>query len=122
MEIILRALETIPMPRKKKKSGTTGLWRPTIQLMPNIKKTEPNFSIGSQQINDQIKDQAKQNFTDTDYASKLYNQTHQNEQISVLKEPKFSDFYQPSEQQKQGELLFIGTGVLALGYAAFRIS
>jgi len=36
------------------------------------------------------------------------------------KEPKFSDFYQPSEQQKNGELMFVGTGVLALGYAAFR--
>jgi len=36
------------------------------------------------------------------------------------KEPKFSDFYQPSEQQKKGELMFVGTGALALGYAAFR--
>ena len=29
------------------------------------------------------------------------------------------DFYQLSKQQKQGELIFVGTGVLALGYAAF---
>ena len=36
------------------------------------------------------------------------------------KESKFSDFYQPSEQQKKGELAFIGTGALALGYTAFR--
>jgi len=36
------------------------------------------------------------------------------------KEPKFSDFYQPSEQQKNGELMFVGAGALALGYAAFR--
>ena len=70
--------------------------------------------------NDRMKDQAKQNFTDTDYSFKLYNQTHQNEQTTQLKEPKFSDFYQPSEQQKQGELLFIGASILALGYAAFR--
>ena len=35
--------------------------------------------------NDRMKDQAKQNFTDTDYAFKLYNQTHQNEQITGLK-------------------------------------
>jgi len=34
--------------------------------------------------------------------------------------PKFSDFYQPNEQQKNGELLFVGTGALALVYAAFR--
>jgi len=36
------------------------------------------------------------------------------------KEPKFSDFYQPSEQQKNGELMFVGARVPALGYAAFR--
>ena len=67
-----------------------------------------------------IKDQAKQNFTNTDYAFKLYNQAHPHEQRPIPKEPEFSDFYQPSEQQKKGELLFIGTGAIALGYAAFR--
>jgi len=36
------------------------------------------------------------------------------------KEPKFSDFYEPSEQQKKGELAFVRAGALALGYAAFR--
>ena len=70
-------------------------------------------------VKERMKDQAKQNFTDTDYALKLYNQTHQNEQITAPKEPKFSDFYQPSEQQKEGELLFISAGTLALAYAAF---
>ena len=30
------------------------------------------------------------------------------------KEPKFSDFYQPTEQQKNGELLFVGAWALAL--------
>ena len=57
----------------------------------------------------------------TDYAFKLYNQAHQQDQFTVPQEPKFSDFYQPSEQQKQGELVFIGAGDLALGYAAFRL-
>jgi len=28
--------------------------------------------------------------------------------------------YQPSELQKQGELIFVGSGALVLGYAAFR--
>ena len=70
--------------------------------------------------NDRMKDQAKRNFTDTDYVFKLYNQTHQNEQITAPKEPKFSDFHQPSKQQNQGELLFIGAGAFALGYAVFR--
>jgi len=69
--------------------------------------------------NVQIKEQAKQNFTNTDYAFKLYNQVHPDEQMIPPKERKFSDFYQPSEQQKNGELMFVGFGVLALGYAAF---
>jgi len=70
--------------------------------------------------NAQIKAEAKQNLTDTDYAFKLFNQTHPDEQIVPPKEPVFSNFYQPSEQQKNGELLFVGAGALALGFAAFR--
>ena len=60
------------------------------------------------------------NFTNTDYAFKLYNQAHPDKQMIPPKVPKFSDFYQPSEQQKNGELMFVGAGALALGYAAFR--
>ena len=70
--------------------------------------------------NAQEKAQAKQNFTNTDYAFKLYNQVHPDALMAPPKEPKFSDFYQPSEQQKNGELLFVGASALALGYAAFR--
>ena len=70
--------------------------------------------------NERIKEQAKQNFTDMDYAFRLYNQVRPDKKILPPREPKFSDFYQPSQQQKQGELLFVGTGALALGYAAFR--
>ena len=72
------------------------------------------------ETNAEIKAQAKQNFTNTDYAFKLYNQAHPDERMIPPKEPQFSDFYQPSERQKNGELLFVGTGALALGYAAFR--
>ena len=66
------------------------------------------------------KAQAKQNFTNTDNAFKLYNQAHPNRKMTLPKEPKFSDFYQPSAVQKQGELLFVGRSALALSYAAFR--
>ena len=67
-----------------------------------------------------IKDQATQNFTNTDYAFKLYNQAHPDYKLAQPRESKFSDMYQPSELQKQGELLFVGGGALALGSAAFR--
>ena len=72
------------------------------------------------QTNREIKEQAKQNFTNTDYAFKLYNKAYPDQRITAPKEPQFSDFYQPSELQKQGELLFVGVRAIALGYVAFR--
>ena len=51
-----------------------------------------------------------------DYALKLYNKIHQ-EDLS-LREPQFSDFYQPSAQQKQGEIIYVGASALAIGFAA----
>ena len=68
---------------------------------------------------DGVKDKARHDFQDTDRALALYNQTHR-AKVALPKEPQFSDFYKPSQQQKQGELLFIGASRLALGYAAFR--
>ena len=70
--------------------------------------------------NEEIKEHADKNFTNTDYAFKLYNQNHPDQRLTVPKRPNFSDMYQPSELQKQGELLFVGGGALALGCAAFR--
>ena len=66
---------------------------------------------------DREKDKAIHDFQDTDRALALYNQTHR-AKVALPKEPEFSDFYKPSPQQKNGELLFIGAGTLALGYAA----
>ena len=65
--------------------------------------------------NDRIKDEAKQNLENTDYALKLYNETHRDQMD--LKEPQFSDFYKPSEQQKQGEMIYVGASALAIGLA-----
>jgi len=66
--------------------------------------------------NHEIKDEAKENFGNTDYALKLYNKTHQDQMD--LKEPQFSDFYKPSVQQKQGEIIYVGASALAIGLAA----
>ena len=72
------------------------------------------------ETNRENKELAKQMFTDTDYAIKLYGQAHPDRKMTLPKEPKFSDFYQPSESQKNAELLFVGGSALALGYVAFR--
>ena len=66
--------------------------------------------------NDRIKDEAKQNFKITDYALQLYNKIHQDD--IDLREPQFSDFYQPSAQQKQGEIIYVGASALTIGFAA----
>ena len=71
------------------------------------------------ETNREIKAQAKQNFTNNDYAFKLYNQVYPDRQMTLPKEPKVSDFYQPIEKQKQGELLFVGGGAIALACAVF---
>ena len=68
---------------------------------------------------DREKDKAIHDFQDTDQALALYNQTHR-AKVALPKEPEFSDYYKSSPQQKNGELLFIGAGTLALGYAALR--
>ena len=49
------------------------------------------------ETNREIKAQADQNFTNTDYAFKLYNQAHPDYKLSMPTAPKFSDMYQPSE-------------------------
>ena len=66
--------------------------------------------------NDRINDEGKENFKNTDYALKLYNKIHQDD--LSLREPQFSDFYQASAQQKQGEIIYVGASALAIGFAA----
>ena len=68
---------------------------------------------------DRLKNKAMHDFQDTDRALALYNQTHR-ANVTLPQEPKFSDFYKPSPQQKNGELLFSRAGTFALGYAAFQ--
>jgi hypothetical protein len=57
---------------------------------------------------------ADKNFEDTDYAFKLYSQTHPN--ISLRSKPVFN--YTPSKKQKNSELIYLGVGGLVLGGVA----
>ena len=66
------------------------------------------------------KGKAARDFEDTDEAFKLYAQTHRGEDYSLGVEPKFSDYYKPSSNQKTGEMIYVGGGMLALGYLASR--
>ena len=62
---------------------------------------------------------ASQNLSNTDEALKLYNRTHPNENLGV-NEPIFHDYYRPSNDQKIGEILYVGGGMLSLGYLASK--
>ena len=57
-----------------------------------------------------MKGRAQKNIAGTDAALKLYNET--------LEEPKFSRYYQPSDDQKTGEMMYVGGGMLAMAYSA----
>jgi len=64
----------------------------------------------------EIKGQANQNFTNTDYAFKLYNQAHPDKQIPCLKSLALLTFISPVSSRNKTSC-FLCT---ALGYAAFR--
>ena len=59
--------------------------------------------------------QADKNFQNTDYAFKLYAQTHPH--FALKKPPQFKDYYTPSKRQKNNELMFLGISGLAIGGA-----
>ena len=61
--------------------------------------------------------QASQNLSNTDEAFKLYSQSHPD---YSLQEPEWSDYYRPSDDQRMGEMAYVGGGMLALGYVVSR--
>ena len=62
---------------------------------------------------------ASQNLSNTDEALKLYKRTHPDVNVEV-NEPIFPDYYRPSNDQKIGEILYVGGGMLPLGYLASK--
>ena len=56
--------------------------------------------------------QASKNISNTNQAFELYEQ---------MSEPKFSDYYKPSDEQKTGEMVYVGAGMLGLGYVVSKI-
>ena len=63
------------------------------------------------------KDQAEHNLEDTDNALKLYNEAHPDSRfVGDLEEPRFSDYFRPSPDQKSYEMVFVSSGMLLVGY------
>ena len=111
--------ETIPVQHLRKKCAMTKLSNRIKRHTLNTKKIERSCLPGLQPTNGSKNRQSKTLLTRSTPSSFITRCTL-TKKILPPREPKFSDFYQPGEQQKQGELLFVGTGALALGYAAFR--
>ena len=68
----------------------------------------------------QAQDIAYSNMESTDEALKYYNLSHKDKHIPGVEEPRFADYYSPSSSQKTGEMLYVGGGMLALGYGLSR--
>ena len=64
------------------------------------------------------KEQAARKFKLTDEAFRYYSQTHPDEDLT---EPKFSNYYKPSKEQRSGEMLFTGATVVGLAYGISRL-
>ena len=62
---------------------------------------------------------SSQNLSKTDEALKLYNRKHPDVNLH-LNEHIFHDYYQPSNDQKIGEMIYVGGGMLSLGYLASK--
>ena len=63
-------------------------------------------------INEKLREQnhAEHTFINVDDAIKEYNLVT-NQTLRIPSKPKFSDFYQPTEKQKMGEIAFIVVGM-----------
>jgi len=66
------------------------------------------------------KKQADENLQSTDQAFILYNKAHPSAAFKLQNKPNFKNYYSPSEKQKQYELLYVGGGMLGVGYLASK--
>ena len=60
---------------------------------------------------------ASRNFANTDEVLKYYNKMHEDEHLAS-ELPQFGDYYKPSKGQMMGEMVYVGGGMMALGYLA----
>ena len=65
---------------------------------------------------DRIRERAERDISSTTHSLDLYAKTHPKPPV----EPEWNNYYKPSNDQKQGELLYVGGGMLALAYGASK--
>lgn len=95
--------------------------------MEQLSKARDEYARSRQQrldyINKTLRDQrhAKQTFTDLEAAMQRYYEVTGNH-FTPLKEPKLSDFYNPSRQQKDTEIALVIGGMTLVGIFAYKYS
>ena len=62
---------------------------------------------------------ASRNFANTDEALKYYDKMYEDDHLAS-ELPQFGDYYKPSKGQKMGEMVYVGGGLMTLGYLASR--
>ena len=95
--------------------------------MEKLSKARDEYARSRQQrldyINKTLRDQrhADQTFTDLEAAMQRYHELTGN-RFTPLKEPKLSDFYNPSRQQKDTEIALVIGGMTLVGILAYKYS
>lgn len=95
--------------------------------MEQLSKARDEWNKQRQQrldfINQRLRDQrhAEQTFSDLGVAMQEYS-TVTGQQLPPLREPVLSDFYNPSRQHKDTELLLVAGGMAVLGVVAYKWS
>ena len=95
--------------------------------MEQLSKARDEYARSRQQrldyINKTLRDQrhAEQTFTDLEAAMERYHEVTGNH-FTPLKEPKLSDLYNPSRQQKDTEIALVIGGMALVGILAYKYS
>ena len=95
--------------------------------MEQLSKARGEYARSRQQrldyINKTLRDQrhAEQTFTDLEIAMQRYHEMTGNH-FTPLKEPKLSDFYNPSKKQKDTEIALVIGGMTLVGILAYKYS
>ena len=96
--------------------------------MEQLSKAREDWSRDRQErldlINKTLSDQrhAKQTFSDLGIAMREYSEVTSQSLPPLRAEPKLNDFYNPSRQQKDGEIAFVVGGMAVVGFLAYKFS
>ena len=89
------------------------------QAMGDFQKKREQYQdwLNTEYVN---KKQADENMSQTDQAFMLYRKAHPDLNFNPDAKPQFSHYYKASNKQKQYEMIYVGGGMLTVGYLASK--